>query len=192
VTGVFVGWFIALQAAFIWARYAIFRVDGPTPTGARAIEVSTLSCIVFGVALVLRHQPDDRTFGALALVAATSSTAVFAWALRSVRPRQLSAAFSGDEPTELLRHGAFRYVRNPFYLAYLLAHAVPLLASRSLWGLVLAWMSGLYVRATQVEERKFLASPLADEYRRYFQSTGRFVPRVAALSRDRAPGEESR
>jgi protein-S-isoprenylcysteine O-methyltransferase Ste14 len=174
------GIYFALQCAFIWARFAIFRIQGAKPFGVRIIEISTLGCIAVGVALVL-----DRTIRlefdiAASLVGATSA-AIFAWSLRSVSPLQLTAAFSDDVPVQLIRSGPYRYIRNPFYLAYLLAHGMPLLASGSAWGLVtLGWMVGLYGCAALVEERKFLRSALAEDYRRYVRETGRFLPRFRA------------
>ena len=189
MTGVLLAGFCALQLSFIWARFKIFRIDGPAPPGVRLIEASTLLCIVAGMVLIAGRGSDGLLLGAAAVLTGAASAALFAWAVRSVRPRQLTAAFSPDAPVELLRSGAFGLVRNPFYLAYLLAHALPLLASRSLWGLVpLVWMALLYHRAAVLEERKFQAGPLAADYRRYAQATGRFLPR---LSLGRKPSGES-
>lgn len=181
--------FVSLQAAFIWARFAVFRVDGPAPPGVRVIEASTLLCMVLGIVLIARRSAAHAVVDAAALVLACTSAAMFAWALRSVRRQQLSAAFSRDMPAELLCRGAFGFVRNPFYVAYLLAHAVPLLASRQAWALLpLAWMALLYRRAAQMEEAKFLASPLATNWSRYAQATGRFLPRLPLRrKRQRSP-----
>jgi protein-S-isoprenylcysteine O-methyltransferase Ste14 len=171
--------FVGLQAAFIWARYAVFRIDGPTPPGVRVVEASTLSCIGLGAAFIATRDAGPAVLDMAALAVGCASAALFGWALHSVRRWQLSAAFSSDMPAELLRTGAFGFVRNPFYLSYLLAHALPLLVSRSAWALLpLGWMALLYHRAVQMEERKFKASPLAAEWRHYAQTTGRFVPRL--------------
>ena len=90
-----------------------------------------------------------------------------------------TAAFSPDAPVELLQGGAFGFVRNPFYVAYMLGFAMPAVASRSWWGIVAAaWMAGIYLRAVLAEERKFLAGPLAEDYRNYCIRTGRFLPRI--------------
>ena len=178
-TALLIQCFVGLQAAFIWARFTVFRVDGPAPPGVRVIEVSTLLCIALGIIFIARRSAGHVVLDAAALAMAFTSGAIFAWALRSVRRRQLSAAFSSDMPAELLRGGAFGFVRNPFYLAYLLAHALPLAASRSAWAaLPLAWMALLYGRAVRMEERKFLASPFSVEWVRYAQTTGRFLPRL--------------
>lgn len=171
--------FLLLQASFIWARYAIFRIDGPTPLAVRGIEASATACIVAGTWLIARRVRVEPLWDLLALLMIASSAVLFGWAVRSIRPRQLSAAFSPDAPEALLQRGAFGFVRNPFYLAYMLGFAMPAVASQSWWGVLpAAWMAGIYWRAAIVEERKFLAGPLADEYRRYFAATGRFLPRI--------------
>jgi len=173
--------FVALQAAFIWARYAVFRIDGPTPRGVRLIEASATVAIVAGVVLIWI----DGTTAvrvALAAVAMASSAGIFAWAVKSIGPGELTAAFSPDVPVHLQCRGAYAFVRNPFYLSYILAHAAPLIVTGSPWALVSAvWMTGVYLRATVVEERKFLSSALADEFRRYAARTGRFLPRLTSL-----------
>jgi len=176
--------FLALQASFIWARYTRFRVRGATPPGVRVVEWSTVACIALGVWLIAQREDGQAFAVGAAFVLVLGSAAMFAWACRSVRPMQLAAAFTPDPPVELVRDGAFRMVRNPFYLSYILAHSVPLAASRSPWALVpLLWMTVLYHRAARLEERRFLASPLAGEYLAYARRTGRFLPRMAIGSR---------
>lgn len=171
--------FLALQAGVIWARYAIFRIDGPPTPAVRFIEASAAVCIVAGVWLMASRANVPLALDLLAMAMATCSAAVFSWAICSVRPRQLTAAFSADAPTELLQGGAFGVVRNPFYLSYMLGFAMPAVASASWWGLLpAAWMACIYLRAVLVEERKFLAGPQADDYRRYCAQTGRFLPRL--------------
>jgi len=171
--------YLALQAAVIVLRHTQFRAADSKPAGVRVIEVSTVACIVFGVALVQYRDGGSILTDALACIAAVASAALLVWTCRTVRPQQFGVAFSPEIPSELVCRGPYRFVRNPFYLAYLLAHAVPVLASRSPWAL-LAWagMALLYRHAALLEERKFLRSPLADEYTHYARGTGRFLPRL--------------
>ena len=176
--------FLGLQAAFIWARYAIFRIVGRTPPAVRFIEASATTCIVAGSFLMARRANGDATLDLLALVLAVCSATLFGWSIRSIRPRQLTAAFSPDAPVELLRTGAFGFVRNPFYLSYMLAYTLPWIVSRSWWGAVLmAYMVAIYVRAALAEEHKFLAGPLAGGFRIYARDTGRFLPRLGQRAR---------
>lgn len=171
--------FLALHAAFAWARFAVFRIDGDTPAGVRLIEAATTASVAAGAVLIGSRDGDHPACDALAGLLAAASAALFAWALSGVRRGQLTAAFSGDRPRQLITRGAFRWVRHPFYLAYLLGHALPWLAARSVWALPgLLLMAAIYWRAATLEERKFLASPLAAAWRRYRRRTGRFLPRL--------------
>jgi protein-S-isoprenylcysteine O-methyltransferase Ste14 len=168
----------ALHLSFLWGRIAFFRIDGPTPPAVRLIEAAGTTSAVAGAALIVTRPGASMALDVAALLVVTLSALLFAWGARTVRRHQLTAAFSADIPTELVTTGAFRRIRNPFYTAYLLAHAMPVLASRSGWSaLPVVWMTAIYMRAVFVEERKFLASPLADAYRRYQSRTGRFLPR---------------
>lgn len=174
---------LALHAGFTWARIAVFRIDGATPPGVRLIEICAAASIAVGAALVASRAEAHVMLDMVAALLAAMSAALFAWGLRSIRPKQLSAAFSDDEPHLLVRRGPYRFIRHPFYLAYLLAHTVPVAASRSPWALPgLLVMSLIYLRAAQLEERKFLASPLAAAWREHQQRTGRFLPRWPSVA----------
>lgn len=170
--------YLALHATFARARVAVFRIDGPTPRGVRLIELSSTACIVIGAWLIAGRDTAGSAIDGLAVLLAAMSAGLFCWALRCIRSMQLSAAFSAELPQQLITQGPNRLVRNPFYLAYLPAHAVPWAASQSLAavpGLLL--MGAIYHRAALQEERKFMASPLAQEWSRYRQRTGRLLPR---------------
>jgi protein-S-isoprenylcysteine O-methyltransferase Ste14 len=168
-----------LHALFIWARYAVFRIDGRTPRGARLIEVAAVASLLTGLVLIGLRDGADVVFDPVAVAAAGLSGGLFAWGVVTVKRNRLTAAFSDDSPAELITAGPFRWVRNPFYLSYLLAYLHAALASRSPWALLpLGLMAGIYGTAAVLEERKFARSPLADTYRAYARRTGRFVPWV--------------
>ena len=175
--------YLALHAAFTWGRIALFRIDGPTPPGVRLIEHCAAASIALGATLIAIRPGGHLSLDCLGLVLSVTSAGLFAWGVATVQRKQLTAAFSADLPLSLITQGPFRYVRNPFYLAYIIAHAVPLVASRSPWALPgLLVMSAIYVRATLLEERKFLRSDLAPAWRAYQRSTGRFLPRLRSLA----------
>jgi protein-S-isoprenylcysteine O-methyltransferase Ste14 len=172
--------YVALHAAFIVGRFAIFRLDGPAPPMARVIEVSAVICIVAGSALILSRAGGSPYLDALALASGVISGALFVAGVRTLSGRRLTAAFSTDVPAFLITTGPYRQVRNPFYLAYLLCYVEALFASRSPWALLpLAWMTAIYWSAARQEERKFMSSGLALEFAAYQRSTGAFLPRIS-------------
>jgi protein-S-isoprenylcysteine O-methyltransferase Ste14 len=177
MTALLIACFFCLHASFAWGRVQVFRIDGATPPGVRLIEGASAASIATGALLIATRTAPHALFDPLALLCALASAALFAWGVHAVGRRALTAAFSDDSPQRLLTHGPFCLTRNPFYTAYLLGHALPLLATRSAWALpALGVMAAIYVAAVHVEERKFLASPLADDWRAYAARTGRFLP----------------
>jgi protein-S-isoprenylcysteine O-methyltransferase Ste14 len=170
--------------SFIWARYGVFRICARTPKGVRLIEASAAIAILLGLWLIATRGGSYPLLDWCAVLLAFAASGLFAWGVASIGRNRLTAAFSNDSPTQLITTGPFRYVRNPFYLSYILAYLQTVFASRSTWALLpLVWMSAIYVHAALIEERKFLASSLGSEYRRYAARTARFMPPMTLLIR---------
>jgi protein-S-isoprenylcysteine O-methyltransferase Ste14 len=168
---------LSLHAAFIWGRYIVFRVDGAATRGVRIIEFSTALSLIAGGTLITLRPAVSLPSDLLAVACAVLSGAVFAWGVATIRCGRLTAAFSDDAPAELITSGPFRFVRNPFYLSYLLAYLQAVLASQSPWSMLpLLGMWCIYRRAAGLEEQKFERSHLAKTYRSYAACTGRFLP----------------
>jgi protein-S-isoprenylcysteine O-methyltransferase Ste14 len=178
---------LALHLAFIWARFVVFRVEDRAPAGAQLVQFSAVFGILFDAVLIASRGGPHFAFDPLAIAAGAVSGLIFIWAVRTVGLQRLTAVFSKDAPDELIVSGPFRFVRNPFYLSYMMVYLQALVASRSWWAaLPLAGMGWLYYRAALVEENKFLSSHLASEYRLYAARTGRFVPMLVLGSQ---PGQ---
>ena len=104
----------------------------------------------------------------------------------SIRGRQFSYAGNDDVPQFVHSTGPYAYVRNPFYVSYLLTEISAVVLRPSIWGLAFIVLATLYFQwLARFEEDKFARSPVADEYARYKARTGRLLPRVsfAAASR---------
>ena len=137
----------------------------------------------FGLGLIATRGGPQLGLDIVAILLAVSSAGLFAWGVATVDRGRLTAAFSQDVPTELITAGPFRHIRHPFYLSYLLVYVQGGAASRSGWAIIpFLWMAALYVRAALLEERKFLDSALAAEYRRYAARTARFIPALHSLN----------
>jgi protein-S-isoprenylcysteine O-methyltransferase Ste14 len=177
---------LLLHSAFIWGRFAVFRLGDRLSSGAKLVQTSALLCILFDALLIVRRSGGHNALDPLAVAVCGISGVVFAWSVRTTGLRRLTAVFSDDLPLEIIVSGPYRFVRNPFYLAYLLVYVQAIVASRSWWAtLPLVWMGSIYYRAALLEEKKFLNSRLAPKYRRYIATTGRFLPMLAPRSRVR-------
>ena len=117
-----------------------------------------------------------QMIGAAGLIA---SLALYEWAARSIRGRLFSFAGNHDVPQFVHRSGPYAYVRNPFYLSYLLAETSTVVMWPSVWGAILIVLVTAYVHwLARFEERKFAGSPVAAEYAEYAAGTGRLLPRL--------------
>ena len=115
---------------------------------------------------------------ALGLLCCSASLALFWSAIQANRAQPLHWAFESDKPRHLVAIGPYRWIRHPFYLSYSLCWVAPALATKYLpLFLPVCVMLVLYWRASSREERGFLSSPFAEEYRQYQTQAGRFWPK---------------
>jgi protein-S-isoprenylcysteine O-methyltransferase Ste14 len=107
---------------------------------------------------------------------------LFWTAVRAHGRQRPSGAFASLAPSGLITHGPYRWVRHPFYTAYVLAFLAGAAFAQSGWlWLVPAWMVTIYALAAHREELLILSSPLGRSYVEYQRSTGAFFPRWTAL-----------
>jgi protein-S-isoprenylcysteine O-methyltransferase Ste14 len=166
-------------AAFCWGVKAHFRSTGDMPSGMKL--TSGLSTALFLAFLWHLHYGSSGLW-LPALVLFTASLAVFASAIIASRSTPPTLAYDTDSPNFLLNHGPYRYVRHPFYLAYVLFWFGTAIATHSLAGwLAPAIMTTLYLDAATREERKFANSELATAYAAYRTRAGLFWPRPRGI-----------
>ena len=107
------------------------------------------------------------------------SLALFHWAAFSIWGRVFSFAGTADLPQFVHRSGPYAYVRNPFYLSYLIAEVSTVVMWPTWWGAAVVVLSAFYFQwLARYEEGKFSRSPVAAEYARYKAATGRLLPRL--------------
>ena len=83
-----------------------------------------------------------------------------------------------DAPRGIVTYGAYRYVRHPFYSAFLLALTGTVVACPHPGTLLsLVYAGAMLDYTARKEERKLASSEFGGEYRSYLARTGRFVPR---------------
>ena len=107
------------------------------------------------------------------------SLGLYQWAAISIRGRTFSYAGNNDLPGFVHHSGPFAYVRNPFYLSYLLAEIATVVMWPSVWGGVIVVLATVYFQwLARFEEGKFARSTVAVDYAQYKASTGRLLPRL--------------
>ena len=114
----------------------------------------------------------------LAVPFAGASIALIAYTVGSHRVPLALWHQDDDAPRSIVTHGAYKYVRHPFYSAFLLALTGTLVAVPHPGTVACLLYTALMLRYTAVkEERKLSSSEFGDEYRGYLARTGRFWPR---------------
>ncbi|MEM6365646.1 MAG: isoprenylcysteine carboxylmethyltransferase family protein [Planctomycetota bacterium] len=98
------------------------------------------------------------------------------WTFRSLGDNLTDSVVIRKSHT-LVVTGPYRFVRHPFYVAFLIAVIGGSLATTN-WFLLLAGMVpfGFLVVRTRIEEKK-LVERFGDDYRMYQEQTGQFFPR---------------
>jgi len=144
-----------------------------------------VSFFLVGAASLGYLQPTfARSPDVLASLLSTASFALIFFTLGTHR-RPLSLWHqTNDAPVEIVTWGAYASIRHPFYTSFLLTLlavviAVPHPATLAmlLYGVIVLSLNA------RREERRLLQSNLADVYRDYMATTGRFLPGLGRLRR---------
>ena len=164
-------------ASFIWGMRRFFTMPGGSNSGIDIVKLAGTGFGLVSVAAVAMLGAASMTVSLIAVLLALISLALFWWAIGSNRRKPLSFAFSDDLPEHLVCSGPYRYIRHPFYTAYLLSGLVtPVATGEAVLTIPMLVMAVIYTAAARLEERKFAASGLADAYARYRSATGLFWP----------------
>jgi len=164
--------------AFTIGYVAHFRRPEGTPWPMRVLAVLSGATTGGIIAEISGTRATWASFG-FALAMMGGAALLYAWAILTTRRQRLSLAFSRDEPDFLLMRGPYRFVRHPFYTAYLLYWLGGVVAAReALLLLAVAVMAAGFTWAARREEGKFAASRLGPAYDAYRARTGMFLPRL--------------
>jgi protein-S-isoprenylcysteine O-methyltransferase Ste14 len=111
-----------------------------------------------------------------AAIVAIASTTLFYWTLSSLG-KNLTDTVVTRQNAVLVTHGPYRWVRHPFYLsAALLMASVTVLTANWLIGVSSLLVLMLLAIRTPKEEQ-MLIQRFGDDYQRYIETTGKFIPR---------------
>jgi protein-S-isoprenylcysteine O-methyltransferase Ste14 len=173
---------VSCFGSFTWAVRRFFvRPERSTP-GLKFTLLTGTAFAIIHLVVILRTPLLVPWAVAAGAVLYCLSLAVFWWAIAANRVKPLAACFSTESQLHLVQHGPYRLVRHPFYCSYLLAWLAGAVATLNIWlALTAIIMFVLYLSAAVNEENKFASSPLAEEYKSYRGSTGRFFPKPFSL-----------
>ncbi len=162
---------------FVWGTVKHFVWQGQGSRGAWTVSLLSWVAFLIFVVEVLRRGTTRWWLYGLAMF--LISLLLWLWTLRTTRHSPPTLAFTGDNPTQLFKDGPYRWIRHPFYTAYLSFWFGGLVVDGSLASAMCVAVIGcIYLAAAIHEERKFSGSCLAGSYHAYAAATGMFLPRL--------------
>ncbi len=164
-------------ACFAWGTVHHFARKAGEESWARIISLLSL----LGMALFLSRTLSGQLSPGwvVACLLFVLSIGLWTWSFAATRMTPPTLAFTGDEPRLVLSSGPYRWVRHPFYCAYLLFWVGTAVATQGIVGWTFALVfSAVYLAAARYEEGKFARSAFAACYSAYALRTGMFHPRL--------------
>ena len=115
----------------------------------------------------------------IAVPFACASIALIAYTIGTHRVPLALWHQDNDAPSSIVTYGAYKYVRHPFYSAFLLALIGTVIACPHPGTIVcLVYTAFMLHYTARKEEHKLSNSEFGDDYRSYLAHTGRFFPRL--------------
>jgi len=146
------------------------------PAGMRLISGLSAASIV-STEYLQWAQPQSFLALFFAMVLYGLAAVLFAWTIAVTRSVGLKLAFDPNLPSTFTRLGPYRYIRHPFYAAYILFWlGCAISTQHAISFAFLALLSILYTAAALREERSFAGTPYAADYTAYRRSAGMFWP----------------
>lgn len=137
----------------------------------------TLAYLIFPASIVWASISIPSLVRWFAVIVAVASTALLNWTFSSLG-KNLTDTVVTRRDAVLVTHGPYRWVRHPFYVcAALLMASVTILTANWLIGITSLMVLTLLAIRTPKEEQ-MLIERFGDAYRRYVETTGKFVPRL--------------
>ncbi len=144
------------------------------------VEALLFVCLgLTGLGSYIRIRPFQLSFAhdlyvrAVGVVVMGAGFTVFVWSV--VARGRYSVSWEMPEVHRLVTWGPYRFVRHPSYLGYFLMFVGLFLTWLNLVSLVPLMAIPGYVKVTVTEE-EMLIQRFGDEYRKYRETTGRFLP----------------
>ena len=148
---------------------------------AAPLFLSPVVAVLIFLGVLESRWPDDeiRRYLSLAAVALNAgSIALIALTIGSNRVPLALWHQKDDAPQNIVTFGAYRHVRHPFYVSFLLAlAAAALLAPHILTALALLYGITVLNLTAAREEARLSQSTFGEEYRQYMTRSGRFFPK---------------
>ncbi len=170
---------IACLGCFSWARRKFFH-DGASKHRNGLAPLGPIFGVLMAVVIAIRVPMStfslSEVFASLLFL---GSLWLFWASVRAFGDRRPAIAFSPGAPSSLVVSGPYRYLRHPFYTAYLLCWSGCFFSSPEVMTVIPFFIMGwLYYKAASNEESSIRESSLGSDYEEYSRGAGMFFPRL--------------
>ena len=168
--------YITIIFSLIWGRFYFFKINGTSGFIAMLYDSAVTAQIVLTIYSMLTTEHVPVIFISVSTFVYFLSLSMFWWAV--VTARSLDFAFS-ESVGDIVTTGPFKIVRHPFYTSYILVwfSSTLLFNSPYLW-ITLIFLVAFYYLSARKEEKVILKSAYSEEYEKYIQQVGMFLPRI--------------
>ena len=173
---------VSMFALTVWAARFHFT-SSAMPLKLVIISILATADVAVFAHATWRHPRGPLLLGA-ALALFVASAALCLWAIAASRSAALKLAFDPHSPRSILEAGPYRYIRHPFYSAYIVFWTACAVATLHPVNVVLLpILAGAFVAAALGEERAFDRSPEAAAYAAYRHRAGMLWPKLVRGTR---------
>ena len=164
-------------ALTVWAARFHFA-SAAMPLKLVVVSILATADVAVFVHALWRHPRGPLLLGA-ALTLFVASAALCLWAIAASRSAALKLAFDSHSPRSILETGPYRYIRHPFYSAYIVFWTGCAVATLHPVNVaLLPILAGAFLVAALGEERAFDRSPEAAAYAAYRRRAGMLWPKL--------------
>lgn len=152
----------------------------PRPLWVLAVHYLSVILALLQVAGVVLITPRSDAFAGIGIAMYSLSVTIYLAAIEAAKRTRLQRSFIDHPlPDRLITDGPFKWVRHPFGAGYLIgALAAPIAIPDARIFVMAIPLIATTLLAAARDERVWLSSPRADEYREYRRKTGMFIPFV--------------
>ncbi len=176
---------LAAYGSAIWGGVFFFNTDDKgAQKGKVVISVTHLTSTLYAIYAITFKLDTRPLVILLALLFYAFAVLLFWSAVKANKSDQgsLPFIFSSKPVSHLVRSGVYKYIRHPFYTAYILSWIAPVVCTTSSTMTVFSCvMIIIYTLRAFAEEKAFMNSKLSDEYACYRAESGMLLPRIGSL-----------
>lgn len=164
---------------FCIASYRHFKRDVNEPFGMQLIRITSLGLFLINMMLAVIHifLNEQVSLIIVSLLLSIISIGLFSWSISTTKNKVLRLAYCDPSSEKLVVTGPYKYIRHPFYTAYIL-YWLSWLSLNNFSIIIVAFTFVIIIQYLLgiMTEEKYLSRKFNDNYCNYKSSTAMLIP----------------